>query len=285
MKHLYYAPSTIVKLPNIFGDGSDSDVTVSSTITLTRDMNYRNLTITAAGIINTGGFRIFVQNAFTNAGIVQNNATNAVTTTAGNGAPGWSVIAGAGGGAGRTTVGIGTSATSTNVFLAPHLTGVNGQGGAAPANGGGGPGDGGNDGQSTAWLLNIVNAINTVGVNNGELLTVLGPCGGGGGGNASGAGVNAGAGGGGGGFVIIAAKNVNNTGGTIKALGGNGSAATGAGNAGGGGGGQGGYIILIGITIGAGTTTVTGGTAGAAVGTGSAGTAGSLGATIQVQGV
>lgn len=44
-----------------FGDGSDGDVVVNSSITLTRDMFYNNLTIQSGGKINTNYFQIFVK--------------------------------------------------------------------------------------------------------------------------------------------------------------------------------------------------------------------------------
>jgi hypothetical protein len=44
-----------------FGDGSDGDVTINSgTTTLTRDMYYHNLTLSGTGILNNGGFTIYV---------------------------------------------------------------------------------------------------------------------------------------------------------------------------------------------------------------------------------
>jgi hypothetical protein len=39
-----------------FGDGSDGDVTISGAVTLTRDMNYQNLTFAAGASMNLAGF-------------------------------------------------------------------------------------------------------------------------------------------------------------------------------------------------------------------------------------
>lgn len=49
---------------SIFGDGSDGDVNLSGSVTLTQDMYYNNLTLTNA-IVDTNGFRIFVKNTLT----------------------------------------------------------------------------------------------------------------------------------------------------------------------------------------------------------------------------
>jgi hypothetical protein len=46
----------------IYGNGIDGDATISSSVTLTSDAYYRNLTITGTGFLRTNGFRVFVQN-------------------------------------------------------------------------------------------------------------------------------------------------------------------------------------------------------------------------------
>lgn len=43
-----------------FGDGSDWNVTISGTVTLTRDMFYNNLTLSDWSILKTNGYKIFV---------------------------------------------------------------------------------------------------------------------------------------------------------------------------------------------------------------------------------
>lgn len=45
----------------MFGDGTDGDVTISGSVTLTRDMHYNNLTISAGAALETAGFRIHVK--------------------------------------------------------------------------------------------------------------------------------------------------------------------------------------------------------------------------------
>jgi len=42
-----------------YGDGSDGDVTVTTAITLSRNMYYRNLTLSGSGTIDANGFCIF----------------------------------------------------------------------------------------------------------------------------------------------------------------------------------------------------------------------------------
>lgn len=284
MKRLIYAPSTIVKLPNIFGDGSDGDVVVSTAITLSRDMHYRNLTITAAGSIDTSGFRILVQNRLQNLGLIFNDGHNATGISFGFGGSGASVPSAGAGGAGRTTVGNGSDPTSVPLCYLPDGLGA-GLGGNAGANFGGDP-EASFDRQINAKdVTNIVSALFPISQVGTSIEPIQASRGGGGGANASGAGTNSGGGGGGGGYVTISAKTLDNASGTIRSRGGNGAAATGGGNAGGGGGGGGGTVILIGLSVVSGTITLTPGTGGAGVGTGSAGTAGSDGQSIIVPGV
>ncbi len=55
----------------IFGEGTDSDVTIASgTTTLTKDMYYNNLTVNSGATLFTNGFRVFVKGTFTNNGTV-----------------------------------------------------------------------------------------------------------------------------------------------------------------------------------------------------------------------
>jgi hypothetical protein len=104
---------------------------------------------------------------------------------------------------------------------------------------------------------------------------------GGTGGNGAGGGTGGGGGGGGGG-VALYAKNLLISG-TVQALGGAGAAGSG-GNAGGGGGGGGGYIMLVFRTLTVtGTTSVLGGSGGALSGTGNTGGSGDAGVVFQIQ--
>jgi hypothetical protein len=53
----------------LFGDGSDGAATITGTVTLTRDMQYTNLTVN--GIIETAGFRVLVNGNLAGAGNIQ----------------------------------------------------------------------------------------------------------------------------------------------------------------------------------------------------------------------
>jgi len=56
---------SVLGFQNIFGDGSDGDVVISSNTTLTEDMFYDDLTIDAGYTLNTGGFRVHVRGVLT----------------------------------------------------------------------------------------------------------------------------------------------------------------------------------------------------------------------------
>ncbi len=83
-----------------YGDGSDGDVTISSTTTLTRDMYYNNLTVNSSQTLNTNGYRIFVKGILTNNGYIQNNGSNGVPGNLTGGSPGYGGAAGTLGGGG-----------------------------------------------------------------------------------------------------------------------------------------------------------------------------------------
>lgn len=272
MKRIFYSPAAVVKVPNIFGDGSDGDVTVSTTITLTRDMYYRNLTVTSAGIINTDGYRIYCTQAFRNAGIVRSIGGNASGITGGT-APGFGRLGNTSSGSnGRNTVGNGAAGGAVGFSFSDSLS-TGGVGGSVTG------GNGGNSGQPTnstggenivADFQNIVSAITGHAIIWPFASTVpwslSGGSSGGSGGLGTGASGSSGGGGAGGGIVIIAANIVSNTG-TISAAGGNGGNASGTGNIGGGGGGGGGQVFITGLQVTEGTINLAGGSAGTGVGT------------------
>ena len=56
----------------MFGDGSDGDVTITSgqTVYLSNDMYYENLTVQSGAVLFTNGFRIFVNDTLTNNGTI-----------------------------------------------------------------------------------------------------------------------------------------------------------------------------------------------------------------------
>jgi hypothetical protein len=139
---------------SLFGTGADGAVTISSgTTTLTRDMQYTNLTLSGTGAINPHGFRIFVSGVFdisaAGANAVSGNANfggNASGATAGGGAAAISnigttvaVMGGLGGIVGATGgTGVGAAGTSTAWGGGGGAAfGIGGVGGASGAGGSG----------------------------------------------------------------------------------------------------------------------------------------------------
>lgn len=123
-----------------FGNGRDGSVTVTTPITLTRDMFYTALTLGASGTVTTNGYRIFVKGATTfssssSVGALQCNGTIGgapVTTTKGTAAAGQS--SNTIGGSGLGTVGAdggaeGNPGVVGPSFSASALGGRGGQGG------------------------------------------------------------------------------------------------------------------------------------------------------------
>lgn len=258
-----------------YGDGSDGNVTISGTTTLTRDMYYDTLTVQSGGILKPDGFRIYCKTKcdVQTGGVIRNNGNDAAGSTAGG-----------------------------NLNLSSELGGGRdgGNGGAANANGGasngaayGGRGSAGGTGNGGATAAGSVGTMTTSASVRTTLAALVGWAttttsqgiqsqhsgggGSGGGGGSTGAG---GGGGGGAGTVFIAARSLV-VAGTIEAKGGVGGNATAA-NGGGGGGGGGGYMILVYTTKTAtGTISVAGGAGGAKDGTGVAGTAGNTGTLVE----
>ena len=67
----------------MYGDGSDGDVTIAGTVTLTRDMYYNNLVIPTATILDPAGYRFFVKGTMSGTGTIRRNGNaggNATTT-------------------------------------------------------------------------------------------------------------------------------------------------------------------------------------------------------------
>lgn len=283
-----------------FGDGSDGDVSVSSgTTTLTRDMYYRNLTLSGTGAISTVGWRVFVAEKLdlsaAPAGAIKANGTAGGTSSSATGGSGVSgaSIGTIAGGTGSGTGGAGGAGT----------TGSNATGGAGGTGGGnngglGGAGSaganngfaGGTGSSAAATNGRIVRKYQDILMGSNAFLGggTGGGAGGGGGGSSTGGG--GGGGGQGGGVVFISANQINRGGSTatsaIQALGGTGgtgsSASSGGGGAGAGGGGGWLYIcygMLQGTTAtnaldassGAGGVGGNGTSAGAAGGAGGAG--------------
>ncbi len=268
-----------------FGDGVDGDVTIGGQgiINLTRNMNYRNLTVN--GILNTSGFTVYVQGVLTigSGGVIHNNGSN--------GAPG------SGG-----TSGAGASGTNRTVFMAGSAPG--GSGGSASGSGSSN-GAAGTAGSAILSSLAVNFAPYTLAAGSGG--SGGGGCGstgnagspggnstGGASGGAGGAGSCssngpfAGGGGGSGGGVVLIYSAVFSNSGKVLATGGKGGdgANSGSGSAGGGGGGGGGGAVVIFYRqlSALGTITVTGGTGGLGVGGGANnGATGSSGSTFITQ--
>ena len=250
---------TGMTLEDIYGDGSDGDVTLTGTTTLTRDMFYEDLDLDG-NTLNTAGYRVFVSGTLSGAGIVQNNgnaggdgasAVDAVPPagsaggaggSAGTGGSGNSVpagVAGKVGGAGangRVTSGAGNTGTagtaggSTNRTIV-STTGATGGTGGTPTGGVGGAGGAGGT-TGTAILNKVRNVMSAYllsdligGVNNFNPSNTTGGSGGGGSGGGSttpcysGAGGGGGGSGGAGGIVWIAARKITSTA-TFKSNGG-----------------------------------------------------------------
>jgi hypothetical protein len=263
-----------------FGDGSDGAVSITTAVTLTRDMFYSNLTISGAGVLNTMGFRVFVSGilditaAAANA-IVGATLTNATVGSNSGGLGGVSAPSQLG------WAGIGTSGNAGGSGANQTGTGASGQNGGAPPavqgyylgslGGQGGSGGVATSGTNTGGAGgNISNSIPYVGRLRTLMAAPIGPgiggsgfqgrytggSGGGGGGGGGTQGTTAPGGGGGGypgAFLLLFARTINRGAatavGAIFAGGGpgaNGGAVNGAsGASGGGGGGGGGCIYLV----------------------------------------
>lgn len=251
-------------LETVFGNGQDGDLTVSGLYTMTQDMYFRNLTLSANSRLNTNNFRLWVSGtldvtaAGVTIGVFPTAGASAVNQTGGAGgvsvATAGTLGIGRDGVTGKTgVIGAGTIGQVASNFSA-------GMGGNGGKGGAGGAGSGGAGGGAIAGAINT-NVYNPVCVHETEFLRGVllcgpgqsGAAGGSGGGDGTNLGRGSGGSGCGGGFVAIYANVINRgastSAGTIQALGTSGGAggAGATGNAGGGagsGGGGGGYIYL-----------------------------------------
>lgn len=286
VKQLIYSPRSQVKIPFLYGDGSDGSLTPASLGVWepSKLQRYTLCTLPSDTTVGTAGafpYIVYCSQKFTNYGNLQMKGTNASGTTAGAGPDGEEDGSGGNGGAGTTSNAVGGNAQSS-IYMIGSPGG--GNGGTAGANAGG------QNSYNQLFTSTFVNKETCKQFNIAGLLQYLstttalpikGGGGGGGGGNATGAAVSSGGGGGGGGLLIICAPIIENFG-TINLNGGNGANATGTGNGGGGGAGGGGTCILIGEKITVGSITANGGTAGNGIGTGNAGASAPAGNIIQV---
>lgn len=267
-----------------FGDGSDGNVTISSSTTLTRDMFYNNLTVTST--LTTGNFRIFVKGTISGAGTIKVDP----------GTTGYfSYTSGSSGGSGAAAGG-NAGVAGTNPTAGIGGNGVGGGSGGQSGNGNAGFASGASATSVVPSEFGKLNAATIAvvyfGISNTVRLVQAGAAGGGSGaGTGSTAGGSGGAGGHSGGIVYIAALIWAGTF-TIQALGGAASAGSNGANGGtygggGGGGGAGGVggcsVVIYGTKTWTGSYTLTGGAGGGAGsgGTGptNPGTAGTTGTT------
>lgn len=140
---------------DIYGNGEDGDVVISSNTTLTRDMYYNNLTVNDTFTLYPNGYRIFVKNTRTNNGTISVKGGNA--GDGGNGRDGWSSAPRAGGGAG------GTAGTATGEGSLKG--GISGKAGGA--GGAGGTNLGGDNGISSAAATDSAKSIGSNGAAGG----------------------------------------------------------------------------------------------------------------------
>lgn len=182
---------------DVFGDGSDGNVTIFANTTLTKDMKYNNLIVNNGVTLTTAGYVVRVKRKFTLTGTIDNSGS------------------GINGGAGAS-VGKGAAAPST--------AGNNGNNGLFGGNGGNGNGGALTGGTAlrsllTPWSIGALYNMSPTGAADSI-------------GGASGASFNTNGGGGGGGIVLVCARTIEGTG-TASA---NGQNAAGSGDGGGGGG-------------------------------------------------
>ena len=219
---------------NIFGDGSDGAVVISSNTNLSADMNYTDFTINSGVTLYTKGYIISCTGTLTVNGTIDHSGNDAGS----DGAKGAALADATLGGGGEGGYG-GTPADGGD--------GVAGFGGPGAAGGIGRNSASGNGGAVTLALFPNILGVHGFWDSPG---TYRGGGGGGAGGyGSSGSEVRGGGGGGGAGVLMIFAKIIiiSSTG-TIQAnggIGGDGGTASSQWGTGGGGGGGGGYIIMF----------------------------------------
>jgi len=211
----------------VFGNGEDGNVTITSDTSLTEDMYYSNLTIAEGATLNPNGFRVFVKNKLTlNGDLGIKESAGAITsgTLEGTVAAGQNVVDGLGGAgepdgmvSGYTFTGTGAITGSTTVSPSDFYNlrnAVNGyrqrgsdfirvKGGAGGGVGADGASGTGADGTYTVDTDgNPVSNATTVGAVGGK--------------GSPGVGGSGGAGARGGGVVMVAAREVEGSGGVYS---------------------------------------------------------------------
>jgi hypothetical protein len=273
-----------------YGDGSDGDVTITTGVTLTRDMFYNNLAVNSPGVLDPAGYKVFVLGTLSGNGTIRRNGANGGNAAGTTGGTAGSVLAtgtlgacsaGVAGGNGGTTGGggNGTATTGAAALVNSFKTGTPFGGGGAggkgnlSTGGGGGFNASANTGFFVGRTFSSLFRFVPLGYSTAMTYPVLpGGIGGGGGGTyySTSTGGAGGGGGSSGGYIFIAAQTVSFSG-TIQANGGTGgnasnSTAAVGGCSGGGGGGGGGsagtlYCVSNSFTF-SGTLNLNGGNAG-----------------------
>ncbi len=246
-----------------FGNGRDGNATITTTIVLTRDMYYNNLTLGASGVLNVLNFRVFVAGTLTfssssGAGAIRADgaAAPAATTVA---VPSSSTVKSLadGGAGGNGSVGGAISSIGAAASAASDSRGTLGGKGGKGGNGGGTTSSSvGRTGPSGTYNGYSIQAPSLSYFIGSALKTYIGGLGGSGGcggnGGTGNSGPNGACGAQGGGVLCIFARTVvlgsSTPAAIIRANGGAGatglSGNTTAAGAGGGGGGGGGYVLL-----------------------------------------
>lgn len=302
----------------LFGDFATSGETViTSTVTLTADAYYENLTIGTGGVLNANGYRVFVMETLTlgdNARIHNDGGSGGNSTSQTGGTAGAASGAGtlAGGGAG-VAGGNGGAVNGAGVAGGGGASVLNSLGGAAGSGGagqtvsgaGGSGGAGGSISSAPTYALRQAwDGSKGIDFGAGAVTKIAAGARAGAGGGGGGSGVAVGGGGGGsggsGGALVVCARKIKTTHATYGAwtgsisakggAGGNGFASAAGGDGGGGGGGGGGWVVLIhswidGVVtlVSGGNVNANGGAAGTNGGSATNGTAGSAG-TVRIQG-
>jgi hypothetical protein len=287
-----------------FGDGSGGDVTISSSVSLSADTYYDNLTIVAGAALSPSGYRVFVANVLDlssapSASIVANGGSGSAAAGATQGGAATASVAGSLAAGQRGTDGHAGSTTNGDTTTVPAaLTSMSGGNGGESGYGGDFVALGRAGGHPTA-LNSTIAAGMRYPVMHPLFYTATPTCGAGGAGGCSGAGDGTASGGGGGGgnggnFLFIGARviargtNANTA--IIQAKGGAGGdggvpAGGDRGGGGGGAGGGGGCVVIAcevlagdiiddAIDVGGGD----GGDGGAGTGAGTTGSGGGSGA-------
>ncbi len=81
----FYIDNPQLAIPHEYGDGSDGDVTISGTVTLTSDMYYNNLTIPSGQTLDPNGYRVFVKGTMSGTGTISRPWNNGAAASWGTG--------------------------------------------------------------------------------------------------------------------------------------------------------------------------------------------------------